>query len=82
MITISKITPPTFLLYAPDSTFLGRINEYELLDARVKIKREQVFGYYLIFKSEKVKIDKNGELEKYPLGVLDTMSGLYSQLLT
>ena len=36
MITISRITPPALDLYAPDGTHLGKINEYEFLDARVK----------------------------------------------
>jgi len=81
MIQINKITPPTLDLYAPDGTHLGCINEYEFLDARVQIKKEQRFGYYLIFKGKKIRIDRNGGLEEYPLGLLDTMSGFYCELI-
>ena len=81
MIKINKITPPTLDLYAPDGTHLGCINEYEFLDARVQIKKEQVFGYYLVFDGKKVRLDKNGELEEYPKGLLDLMSDFYYQLI-
>ena len=81
MIRINKIIPPTLDLYAPDGTHLGNINEYEFLDARVQIKKEQTFGYYLIFNGKKVRLDKNGELEEYPNGLLDLMTGFYCQLL-
>ena len=81
MIQINKITPTTLDIYNPDGELIGAVNEYEFLDIRVQIKKEQIFGYYLIFKGQKVKIDKNGELEEYPIGLLDTMSGYYCELI-
>lgn len=81
MIKINRITPPTLDIYKPSGKLLGTVNEYEFLDIRVQIKKEQIFGYYLIFNGEKVQIDKNGELEEYPLGLLDTMSGFYFELI-
>jgi hypothetical protein len=57
------------------------LNEYEFLDIRVQIKKAQVFGYYLIFNGKKIQIDKNGELEDYPQGLLDTMTGFYFELI-
>lgn len=81
MIKINRIKPPTLDIYEPSGKLLGTVNEYEFLDIRVQIKKEQIFGYYLIFNGEKVQIDKNGELEEYPLGLLDTMSGFYFELI-
>lgn len=81
MIKINKIEPPKLDLYTPDGSHLGCINEYEFLDARVQIKKKQVFGYYLIFNNEKIRLDKNGELEIYPKGLLDTMGNFYMKLL-
>jgi hypothetical protein len=81
MIQINKIIPPTLDIYEPSGKLLGTVNEYEFLDIRVQIKKAQVFGYYLIFNGKKVRIDKNGELEDYPLGLLDTMSGFYCELI-
>jgi hypothetical protein len=81
MIHINKITPPTLDIYDPSGNLLGTVNEYEFLDIRVQIKKEQISGYYLIFNDKKVRIDKNGELEEYPPGLLDTMVGYYFELL-
>lgn len=81
MIKIKTIIPPIVVVYDPLDNELGTINEYELLDIRVQIKKAQVFGYYLIFKGEKVRIDKNGTLESYPNGLLDTMTGYYCELI-
>jgi hypothetical protein len=46
----------------------------------VQIKKQQVSGYYGIFNGERINIDRNGELEKYPNGLLDTMTGYYLEL--
>lgn len=81
MIQINKIAPPTLDIYEPGGNLLGTVNEYEFLDIRVQIKKAQIFGYYLIFKGKKVRIDRNGELEEYPIGLLDTMSGFYCELI-
>lgn len=80
IIQYEKITPPTMELYSPDDVFIGIINEYEFLDFRVKIKEEGVFGYYVIFKGTKVRLDKKGELDVYPDGLLDTMTSFYMKL--
>ena len=81
MITISKINPPTLEVFTPDGKLLGVVNEYEFLDLRVQIKKAQEFGYSFIFNNQKFLIDKNGELEDYPKGLLDTMTNFYLQLL-
>lgn len=81
MVKINKITPPTLDIYEPNGNLLGTVNEYEFLDVRVQIRKNQLSGYYLIFNGKKIRIDRNGELESYPDGLLGTMSGLYCQLL-
>ena len=81
MIKFNKIDPPTLEVYTPNNELIGVVNEYEFLDIRVQIKKAQVFGYYIIFKGEKVRIDRNGELESYPIGLLDTMTNYYMDLL-
>lgn len=81
MIKINKITPPTLDVYTSNGELIGEVNEYEFLDIRVQIKKLQLSGYYLIFKGKKVRIDRNGELEDYPIGLLDTMSRFYCELI-
>lgn len=81
MIAINKINPPTLEVFTPDGELLGVVNEYEFLDLRVQIRKAQIFGYYFIFNGQKLLIDKNGELEDYPKGLLDTMTNYYLELL-
>ena len=80
MIKINRIIPPTLQIYTPNGELLGTVNEYEFLDIRVQIKKHQVSGYYGIFNGERINIDRNGELEKYPNGLLDTMTRYYLEL--
>jgi hypothetical protein len=80
MIELIKITPPTIDLYAPDASYLGCLNEYEFHYARVQIKKESKYGYYVIFDSKKIQIDKFGNLKEWPNGMFDQLSDLYSQL--
>lgn len=82
MIQINKIIPPTLQVYEPNENLIGTVNEYEFLDLRVQIKKLQLSGYYLIFNGKKVRIDRNGELEEYPIGLLDTMTNFYWELIT
>ena len=81
MITIKKIIPPPADLYDPNNTLLGTLNEYELLDARVQIKKANESGYYIIFNKEKIRIDRQGEMESYPIGLFDLMSGFWCELI-
>ena len=60
---------------------MGEANEYELLDLRIQIKEAKVWGYYIIFNGQKIRIDRKGELEDYPIGLLDTMTYLLLELI-
>lgn len=81
VIKINKIAIPNVELFTPNCESLGIINEYELLDVRVQINKSKVSGYYLIFNNEKIRLDRFGELEYYPIGLLDTWSNYLLQLL-
>jgi hypothetical protein len=81
MIQIKKIEPPKADLYAPDGTHLGLLNEYEFLDAKAQIKEMQETGYYAIFEGKKIRIDRNGTQEEYPIGMFDQLSDMYLRLI-
>ena len=81
MIKVKKIEVPKCDLYSPDDTHLGKLNEYEFLDARVQIKEKQLKGYYAVFNDKKIRIDRNGTLEEYPIGMFDQIGYLYCRLL-
>lgn len=81
MLTVKTIIPPTVDLYEADGTFLGTLNQYEFLDVRVQIKEHQLSGYFVVFKGEKIRIDKNGTLESYPNGMFDLIGNYLSKLI-
>lgn len=81
MIQVKKITPPTVDLYAPDDTHLGTLNEYEFLDAKAQIKELQETGYYCVFEGKKIKIDRNGTQEDYPVNMFHQLGDCYMRLL-
>ena len=81
MIQLKKINSPVVEVFDPEGNLLGEANEYELLDLRVQIKEANVWGYYLIFNGQKIRIDRRGELEDYPIGLLDTMTYLLLKLI-
>ena len=81
MIQLKKINSPTVEVFDPQGNSLGEANEYELLDLRIQIKEAKVWGYYIIFNGQKIRIDRKGELEDYPIGLLDTMTYLLLELI-
>lgn len=81
MIKLKVIESPLVSVYDPEGSFMGTANEYELLDLRVQIREANVSGYFLLFNGKKIRIDRKGELEDYPKGLLDTMSNFYFKLL-
>lgn len=81
MIKLNTIIPQEVDLYAPDGTYLGKVNEYEFLDVLVQIKENQYSGYYVIFEGQKIRIDKNGTLEDYPIGLFDLLTDLRLKLI-
>ena len=70
-VIVKKIKIPKVDLYSPGDKHLGFLNEYQFIDVRVQIKENKLSGYYVVFDGRKIKIDKNGELEDYPVGLFD-----------
>lgn len=81
MIQLKKINSPVVEVFDPEGNLLGEANEYELLDLRVQIREANIWGYYIVFNDRKVRIDRRGELEDYPIGLLDTMTNLLFKLI-
>jgi hypothetical protein len=81
MIKLKDIIPQEVDLYGPNETYLGKVNEYEFLDVLVQIKENQYSGYYVIFEGQKIRIDKNGTLEDYPIGLFDLLTDLRLKLI-
>ena len=73
MVKINNIEQPTAeVLKELDnglSMWVGRIKNYaQYLDFKVQVKEAQESGYFLMFKGEKVKLDKNGTEDHFPDG--------------
>ena len=81
MIKLKDIIPQEVDFYDQDETYLGKVNEYEFLDVLVQIKENQYSGYYIIFEAQKIRIDKNGTLEDYPIGLFDLLTDLRLKLI-
>ena len=81
MIKLKTIFPQEVDLYGPNESHLGKLNEYEFLDVLVQIKENQYSGYYVIFEGQKIRIDKNGTLEDYPIGLFDSLTDLRLKLI-
>lgn len=56
-------------------------NDDAIASVRVQIKHKQLEGYYWMFNGEKIMIDKNGNLDKYPDGFFSTFGDLMKELV-
>lgn len=60
---------------------LGKIESYlSLNDIRLQIVEKKLEGYYIVFRGEKIHINKSGSLEKWPKGLFDTLDKQLMQL--
>lgn len=55
-------------LFGPDEVVYF-VNYLELLEAQILIAEGSLSGYYVILRDEKININSNGELEKWPKGL-------------
>lgn len=62
MIKINKITPQVVELFNPQNESMGFINQYELNDIRIQIRKEQAEGYYCVFNEQILNIYKDGKM--------------------
>lgn len=71
-VTIDNHIDPEVVLYGPDDKEVGLICNTAALDnVRVQICRQHLTGYYFIYNGEKIHIDGNGNVEKWPDGCFD-----------
>jgi len=80
-VIIKKIPPPTCLVYNPDNTLLGEVNEYEFNDIRIQIREQGLSGYYAKFGEDILKIDSKGRGDNWLLGMFDLFETQLNQLL-
>lgn len=82
MITIRDIRDRSCSLYIKEALYIGQIHTMlELYDILVQIKHERSSEYYIMFNGNKIRIDRNGSLEEWPIGFFDTFSNLAMQLI-
>lgn len=83
MIDISECPKNKYVrIFRPDGVLLVKTrNELMFQFIRVKIKEQQVDGYYLIFKGQKITIDRNGMLSDWPNGLFDEETNLLLELI-
>lgn len=69
-------------LWNPEDQNVGTIdNILDFYDVRVQIKNLKLSGYYFAFDGETIKIDENGECERYPEGFFDMFTGIAINLI-
>lgn len=75
-----KIEPPTYEIRDPnDEVYI--LNEYELLELRVQIKRKSEEGWYVIFDNQVIPIDIDGKISEWPPGLCDHIEKYLYQLI-
>lgn len=68
--------------YYPDGTLICRTNnDIEFLYIRTRIKEMGSVGFYLIFRNEKIEIDKNGNPKDYPDEMFTNFTNLIMKLV-
>lgn len=68
--------------YYPDGTLICRTNnDIEFLYIRTRIKEMGSVGFYLIFRNEKIEIDKNGNPKDYPDEMFTNFTDLIMKLV-
>lgn len=76
-----KLTTSLGTLYSPSGEDLGTIeNELQLYDVQIQICREDVAGYYIIWKNQKISINPNGDFSAWPENWCDQSQGAYVEL--
>lgn len=69
-ITIRQYTPAQLKLFSPSDNFIGYVNNsVEALRVRVDIAKHKLEGYYFMYGSIKINIDKLGMVDNWPEGV-------------
>jgi hypothetical protein len=84
MITIDHtIKEPSSLgfLYSPTDECIGEIeNELQLYDVQIQICKQNVDGYYIKWKDERLDITNDGQVTKWPVNYCDQTLGAFAEL--
>lgn len=81
-IVVRNIKDEYCSIYKPNGELLIHTNDLLIFeDIRLQISEKQMNGYYVIFHDEKITIDRNGTLEKWPNGLFDKHEDILSKLL-
>lgn len=84
MITIDHtIKEPSSLgfLYSPSDECIGEIeNELQLYDVMIQICAQNLNGYYIKWKDERIDIRSNGEISKWPVNFCDQNMSAFAEL--
>lgn len=80
--TILKDVPMSEF-FDPDGNSLGKTNDDLVInDFRRQVRQCGVSGYYIIFDGrETIRIDREGNLDRYPDGFLDTYTKVLLDLI-
>lgn len=82
MIVIKEVEDDTAELFGPGDTLIGTIDtNLQLLDIRVQIKEQKLSGYYIIWRNNRLDIDKYGSVSNWPVGFFDTLDNLLNKLI-
>lgn len=77
-IIFNKYPPQLVEIHYNDEIHM--VNGDELLDIQNQIVQNQIEGVYIMHKGEKITINLNGELSKWPTGMLDQSQKLFACL--
>ena len=80
-LVINKIEPMVVPLYSPNGELMGMVNEFELNDFLIQIKKNYVDGYYVIFNEQILPILINGKIKRPPKGFFDLIDEQLNQLM-
>lgn len=80
MIKVKKYTMQIVRHFDNNGKSLGFLNEPESNDLRCQIAEEKASGYYIMFKGERLNIEPDGKIKKWPDGLYDTNEKLLARL--
>lgn len=79
-IKVNKIEPFKAQAYDSKGRLLGLLNEYEMNDLRIQIAQNRAEGYFMVYKGEKIPIDKEGKIKSWPIGFYDLIEDQLAEL--
>jgi hypothetical protein len=68
-------------LYSPDNAWMGWINYLQLIDIQCQICENSLEGYHIGFNGERIDIDSDGHLAKWPKGMFGMPQRLFVRLI-